>query len=144
FDLLRRLGQLHLRLAACRVEGRETHLRRARYYLQRAVDTAGSGREAQIARSLLEIANSPNPLLDPAGLPGDFGPPPRMDEEMIRYRIAYLESQVGENPRSARLLARLGDSYTALYQTLKSRGPHRFARIWEASSVNDPEEARRL
>src|SRR5437660_600537 len=33
FEVLRRLGQLHLQLAACRVENRVSHLRQARHYL---------------------------------------------------------------------------------------------------------------
>lgn len=144
FDVLRRLGQLHLRLAACQVDGRSTHLRRSRHYLRLAADATRSAREQQIIRSLMDAANSPNPMVDLLGIPSGAGPQPRMDEEVVRYRIGWLEEQVGQDPRSSRMLCRLADNYTALCQILLRGERRRMSRWPGASSVSDPGEARRL
>jgi tetratricopeptide (TPR) repeat protein len=144
FDVLRRLGQLHLRLAACQVSGRSSHLRRARYYLRLAGDVPKSAREEQIIRSLIEAANSPNPAVDLLGVPADFGPPQRIEEEVVRYRIGWLEDQVGQDPQSSRMLCRLADNYSLLYRILREGGRRRLGRWPGASGVSDPDEARRL
>jgi len=144
FDVLRRLGQLHLRLAVCDVDGRGSHLRRARYYLRRAADVVMASREAQLIHSLIDAANSPNPALDLIGMPGEMGPPPRVDEAVVRMRLGWLEEQISYRPNSARLLTRLGDNYTALYHALVRGGGRRSGRWPAESGVNDAEEARRL
>jgi hypothetical protein len=144
FEVLRKLGQLHLRLASCQVAGRGSHLRRARYYLRLAADVTLSSREAQIVRNLLDAANSPNPTVDLLGVPSDIGPPPRIEEEVIRLRIGWLEEQVSLHPNSSRILCRLADNYTSLCQVLRSGGHRRMSQWPAASSISDPEEARRL
>ncbi len=144
FDVLRRLGQLHLRLASCRIGGRITHIRRARYYLGRAADVALTSREAQWVRGMQDAANSPNPSLDLIAMPGDFGTLPRVEEEVIRWRIGFFEEQVSIHPSCSRLLCRLADNYTALYLAI-ARGGERVNNRWPgASGVIDPQEARRL
>jgi tetratricopeptide (TPR) repeat protein len=144
FEVLRRLGQLHLRLASCQVDGRSMHLRRARYYLRLAADVTISSRDQHLIRNLMDAANSPNPIVDLLGMPGDFGAPPRMEEDVVRYRIGWFEEQVGQNPRNSRMLCRLADNYTALCQILLQGGRRRLSRWPGASSVSDPGEARRL
>jgi tetratricopeptide (TPR) repeat protein len=144
FEVLRRLGQLHLRLAVCQIQSRGTHLRRARYYLRRAADVALTNREGQMVRGLLDAANSPNPSIDWVMFSFDYGPPPRMEEEVVRWRLGWLEEQVGLHPESSRLLTRLGETYTMLFQILAQGGQPHAARWPGASAVSDSGEAARL
>jgi DNA-directed RNA polymerase subunit RPC12/RpoP len=150
FDVLRRLGQLHLRLASCQVEGRFTHLRQARHYLRRAQEVAFSYLEAGRVRMLLEVANSPNPVGDIAVPPGDFGPPPRVDEDSVRVRIGFWQELIGWHPRSSRARCRLADNYVALLVAMgnsRHTSSTRSAGIpsWPgASTISDPAEAQRL
>jgi len=144
FDILRRLGQLHLRLAACQVEGRTTHLRQARHYLRQAYDAAFFNMEANRARLLLEAANSPNPGVEAAAFPGDFGPPPHVDEDFIRVRIGFWEEMVNSHPHSSRALCRLADNYVALLNVMGSARHFSPGLYPGASTISDPVEAQRL
>ena len=89
----------------------------------------------------MEAANSSNPMMDVASIPGDYGPPRREDEGWIRMRLGFLEEQVGFHPRDARLLRRLASSYTALYSVISPGGEPRLLRPdLSASMVSDPRE----
>lgn len=144
YDVLRRLGRLHCELAGCQYERRGYHLRRARFYLLRAAEVALTSREAQYAKELLDAANSPNPAADLFGMPIDLGPPQRVEEELLRMRLGWLEEQVTVHPRCSRLLCRVGDNYTALSLAMQ-HDERRHPSSWPgASAVSDPDEARLL
>jgi tetratricopeptide (TPR) repeat protein len=145
FEVLLRLGQLHLRLAEGEVERRGQHLRKARHYLLRANEQTQFRWEQNWIRGLMEAANSPNPMLDVASIPGDYGPSRREDEGWIRMRLGFLEEQVGFHPRDARLLRRLASSYAALYAVMSPRGQAQMIHPeWGVAGISDPREVRLL
>src|SRR4051794_22899458 len=111
FDVLLRLGQLHLQLAQCDLDKKRSHLRLARYYLGRANLLTQFRWEQNWIRGLMEAANSSNPVIDAASIPGDYGPPRRDEEAWIRLRLGFLEEQVAVHPRDGRLLRRLALNY---------------------------------
>jgi tetratricopeptide (TPR) repeat protein len=145
YEVLRRLGQLHLQLAECEVDKKNAHLRQARYYLHSASARVPFGWDQPWIRGLLEVANSPNPVMDVANIPGDFGPPLREDPRRIRFRLGLFEEVVGSYPRDSRMLRRLGTSYLALYMVLSSRDAPRIASPDEGwDTISDPREVRVL
>ena len=70
FEVLVRLGQLHLQLAQGDSERRASHLRLARHYLLNANAQAQNRFEQNWVRGLMDLANSPNPMLDRRQYPG--------------------------------------------------------------------------
>jgi hypothetical protein len=144
WDVLRRLGQLHLCLAVSQAGQRSPHLRLARFYLRRAHDVASNNRENQIVRALLDAANNPSPTLEMLGVQGDFGPPPRIEERYVRMRLGWLEEQAALYPRRSRLLCRLGETYVSLLAVMEPGRPPRIGPWPGASGVSDPGEVRHL
>jgi hypothetical protein len=145
FEVLIRLGQLHLQLAQAESERRPSHLRLARHYLLGAIEQARMRPEQNWARGLIEAANSPNPMVDVANIPGDYGPPRRDDEAQIRLRLGFLEDLAGAYPHESRLLRRIGTSYTQLYSVMSSdSGPRMIYPDAGGVTIADPREARLL
>lgn len=144
FEVLERLGHLHLQLAECQVAGRETHLRRARHYLLHASLYGMFRPDAFRIRALLEAANSPNPGYLLANLPGNGVGPPHDDEAWVRMRIGFLEEQAEYFPRSSRVLRLLGENYTALYSVMERQEGGSLAHGQESSAVSERGEAQRL
>jgi hypothetical protein len=118
FEVLLRLGQLHLLLAECELARKSQHLRQARHYLLRANHETQFRWEQNWIRGLMEAANSPNPMVDVANVPGDYGPPRTDDEAWVRLRLGFLEEQAWVHPRDGRLLRRLASNYMALYMVM--------------------------
>jgi hypothetical protein len=144
FDVLIRLGQLHLQLGECQVTGRTGHLRRARYYILRAGLHAMFRPDAFQVRSLLEAANSPNPSFVLDGTPADAAAPPRLDEAWVRMRIGFLEEQAAYAPPNSRLLRRLAENYAALYVLVDRHQDGSLAQWQGGTTVSDAGEAKRL
>jgi len=145
FDVLLRLGQLHLQLAQCDLEKKRSHLRLARYYLGRANLLTQFRWEQNWIRGLMEAANSSNPVIDVASIPGDYGPPRRDEEAWIRLRLGFLEEQVAVHPRDGRLLRRLALNYVALYTVMSPGGEPRLMRPEGGGVIiTDPREVRLL
>lgn len=145
FDVLLRLGQLHLQLAQCDAARKRSHLRLARYYLERANLLTQFRWEQNWIRGLMEAANSSNPVIDVASIPGDYGPLRRDEEAWIRLRLGFLEDQVLARPRDGRLLRRLATNYVALYTVMNPRGEPRLMRPEGGGVITtDPREVRLL
>jgi hypothetical protein len=145
FEVLIRLGQIHLQLAQSESDRHASHLRLARHYLLGAIEQAKMRPEQNWARGLIEAANSPNPMMDVANIPGDYGPPRRDDEGQLRLRLGFLEDLVGAYPRESRLLRRLGATYTQLYSVMGSdSSPQMLYPDAGGVTIADPREARLL
>lgn len=144
FEVLERLGHLHLQLAECQVAGRETHLRRARNYLLHANLYAMFRPDAFRIRALLEAANSPNPGFVLANFPGEGMGPPRDDESWIRMRIGFLDDQVRYFRHNSRLLRLLAENYLALYSVMDRQEGGSLARWQGGSVITDRGEVRHL
>lgn len=143
YEVLVRLGQLHLQLAERQGEGHGAHLRRARHYLLLAGMQAEFRSDAYLVHSLLDAANAPNPTLVLATLPGEVGPASRNDLEWIRWRLGALEEQVRFQPRSSRLLRLLADNYVALFLAQGAGGAGGSERSPAGSSRSERGAARR-
>jgi hypothetical protein len=145
FDVLLRLGQLHLQLAECEVDHKASHLRLSRHYLYQANARTQFRWEQNWIRGLMEVANSPNPMTNVSNLPGDYGPPWRANEGWIRMRLAFQEEQVNAHPYDARLLRRVASSYVALYAVMSTGSASRvFHSDADEVMVSDPREVRLL